>query len=97
MTCASSNVSSGADSSAAVTVFEFTPDRGTIAIDVVEAVSSAADTDPRTLEPRLHDAIDPDALTRCIRSGGTGTRVSFELGAYRVTVESAGRIVVEEA
>jgi len=78
-------------------VFECAPDADSIVIDVVEAVATVAGVDPREFQPRLHDVVDPDALARIVASGGAGTRVSFDLDCYRVTVDGAGKIVVEEA
>lgn len=76
--------------------FQFSPERDTVVVDVVEAVSAVASVDALEFEPRLHEAIDPDALTRCVHSGGSSVSVSFTLGDYDVTVHSAGEIVVEE-
>lgn len=75
-------------------VFQFAPERETLVVDVIEAVSAVADTDARDFKPRLYDVIDPDALVRCIQSGGAGTSVAFELDQYQVTVHSEGEIVV---
>ncbi|MGQ4556075.1 HalOD1 output domain-containing protein [Halobellus sp. GM3] len=77
--------------------FQFSPERETVVVDVVEAVAAVASVEPMQFEPRLHEAIDPDALTRCIHSGGPDVSVSFTLGAYDVTVRGGGEIVIEES
>lgn len=76
------------------TTFQFDPDRETVVVDVVEAVSSVAGMDALEFEPRLHDVIDPDALERCIHSGGEDVSVSFGMGEYDVTVRGCGEIEV---
>ncbi len=47
-------------------------------------------------EPRLYDVVDPDALSQCIQSGGDDVSVSFQMGAYDVTVRGCGEIEVAE-
>ncbi|RLM54032.1 hypothetical protein DVK02_11435 [Halobellus sp. Atlit-31R] len=75
----------------------FDPERGTVVVDVVEAVASYADVEATEFEPRLQESIDPDALTRCIQSGGADVCVAFELGRYDVTVRGSGEIEVTGA
>jgi hypothetical protein len=75
--------------------FQFSPERDTIVVDVIEAVAAVASIEPRQFEPRLYEAIDPDALTKCVRSGGSAVRVSFRLGEYDVTVRGSGEILVD--
>jgi hypothetical protein len=84
-------------SSTTAHTFEFSPERDTVVVDVVEAVSSVASVEATQYEPRLYEAIDPDALTKCIQSGGAAVSVSFRLGTYDVTVRGSGEILVEPA
>lgn len=77
------------------TRFSYTPREENVPVDVVEAVASVADVDPVDFEPRLNEAVDPDALARCVTSGES-VRVSFELGHYDVTITGGGTIVVAE-
>ncbi|WP_197052374.1 HalOD1 output domain-containing protein [Halobellus rufus] len=77
--------------------FQFEPERETVVVDIVEAVSAVAGVDPLHFEPRLHDVVDADALVECIQSGGDDVSVSFEMGAYDVTVRGCGEIEVVES
>jgi len=80
-------------------VTEFSPERETLVVDIVEAVAHACETDERNLPP-LHDSIDTDALTRIVRpvpsrSAGVGhAAVVFEYNGLLVTVTRSGTIVV---
>jgi hypothetical protein len=82
-------------SSTNIRTFDFAPERGTIVVDVIEAVASVASTEAMRFEPRLYEAIDPDALAKCVQSGSPSVSVSFTLGEYDVTVRGAGEILVE--
>jgi hypothetical protein len=88
-------ISDSAAASSGMT-FDFDPGRQTIVVDVVEAVSAIAGVEAQQFEPRLYEAIDPDALTRLIQSGGDGVSVSFELGEYQVTIRGRGEIEVAD-
>jgi len=90
------NVSESASPATAHT-FQFSPERDTLVVDVIEAVAAVASIEATQFEPRLYEAIDPDALTKCIQSGGSTVRVSFRLGEYDVTVRGSGEILVEPA
>lgn len=68
-----------------------------IGVAIVEAVSSVSGVEPCEMDTRLYDVIDPDALSRTIRSGGPDIQVSFRFGAYHVSVFSGGEIEVSEA
>lgn len=66
---------------------------------VVEAVAEVRGVDPVGLEPRLYQAVDPDALNRLFarRADGTpreGGRVEFVLAACQVCVEADGSVDV---
>ena len=64
-----------------------------VSVSVIEKVSDAEGRDPTSL-PLLRDAIDPEALDRLCRTGGTHT-VSFEYSDSRVTVTGDGSVTVE--
>jgi len=66
-----------------------------VAVNVVEAVASAAGTDPLSMEPQLYDVIDADALERLIRDGSL-TRVTFEYDGHEVIVEGDGSVSVDD-
>lgn len=66
---------------------------------VIGAVADANGVDAIDLEPRLDDAVDPDALERLFRYGASGEprsagRVSFRMAGCDVVVRSAGRVTV---
>ena len=52
---------------------------------VVEAVKEQGAVESTTAGEVLNDAIDPDALRRCLESGGPETRVFFEFCGHSVT------------
>lgn len=52
---------------------------------VVEAVEEQGAVESTTAGEVLNDAIDPDALRRCLESGGPETRVFFEFCGHSVT------------
>lgn len=58
------------------------------------AVASAAGVDPVDLEPRLFQAIDPDALEALLAEARPGTRITFELGEYEVAVTARREVYV---
>ena len=72
---------------------------------VIEAVANAEGVSPTELQPPeyepLHAAVDPEALDSLFdrkadgapRAGGT---VSFHYCGYRVTVDEAGSVTLEE-
>jgi hypothetical protein len=64
-----------------------------VSVAVVEKVSAAEGRDPTSL-PLLRDAIDPEALDRLCRRGGSAT-VSFEYSDSRVTISGGESITVE--
>jgi len=71
-----------------------------LSTSVVQAVATALGTDPLSLDERLYDVLDPDALDRLFGNDdeATGPRtLSFELAGCSVTVHGDGRIVVRPA
>lgn len=76
----------------------FTYDGGDegLSVAVLEAVASAADTDPIALEPRLYDVIDPESLEGCFETADDELVITFTFGEYKVTVVGNGRIFVSE-
>lgn len=69
-----------------------------IGVSVARAVAAVCDVDPLSLEPRLYDVIDPDALETLLASKPTDSdvRISFAFGACAVTVTQGGEILVGE-
>lgn len=68
---------------------------------VIEVIAEVEGTDPRDVD-RLSDGIDPEALDALFAPIPTATarhagRVSFVLGAHRVTVRGTGDIEVSPA
>ncbi|MFC7071073.1 HalOD1 output domain-containing protein [Halobaculum lipolyticum] len=64
---------------------------------VVERVAAAEDRAPDELDPRLHDAVDPDALDRIVAGGTADTTVTFRFHGYVVTVAGDGTVEVAAA
>jgi len=75
------------------------PDSQSVGLAVVQAVASVADVDALSLQPRLYDVIDPDALERLMDSGTPDNmvEVSFELGHYIVTVANDKTLIVQSS
>lgn len=66
---------------------------------VVTAVAKFKDTEPKLLEPPLHEAIDPDALNSIFSDGdetGRKGKVSFVYSGCHVAVDDDGRVLVRE-
>ena len=61
---------------------------------VVMAVAEATDADPLTLDPRLCEVIDPDALERLFERDQTEVQVEFTMADCRVSVRADGSVVV---
>lgn len=55
-------------------------------VRVIAALADATDTDPRSLDPPLSTAIDPDALD-ALAASDADTTVAFEYADHRVVVE----------
>ncbi|MFC6837769.1 HalOD1 output domain-containing protein [Halomarina ordinaria] len=72
--------------------------RGSLACDVVRTVAAVRGVPPATLEHRLYDAVDADALERLFAARPDGSarrpgRASFVLAECRVVVEADGGVV----
>lgn len=67
-----------------------------IAVSVIRAIASVADIDPLSLQPRLYDVLDPDALEQLVETATTDSAVAvqFRLAAYDVTVRRDGTIEI---
>lgn len=67
-----------------------------VGLAIIQAVAAVADVDALSLEPRLYDVIDPDALERVLSDSKPGSvvQVSFEFGQYLVTVTSDHKLTV---
>jgi hypothetical protein len=61
---------------------------------VVMAVAEATDANPLTLDPKLSEIIDPDALNRLFSGREVNGEVAFTMGECRVRVQADGRVVV---
>jgi len=63
---------------------------------VVQAVASVAGVDALSLQPRLYDVIDPDALETLLADGSAErpVQISFEFGQYQVTVTNTNELFV---
>lgn len=66
---------------------------------VVESVAEANGADPCSLDDRLYDHVDPDALDRlldtgCQEQGAVDVHVSFRMAGCEVTVDNTGTVVV---
>lgn len=79
--------------------FEYDPtDSHSISVSIIRAVASVSGSDPLSLEPRLYDVIDPDALERLLTADATSSevRITFLFGNHEVTVTAAGEIIVRD-
>lgn len=75
---------------------------GNVSVQIVQTIARQEGVSPENLEPRLHDAIDPEALDQLFRtdtdSDGAGIdRVQFDYAGYSVVVESPATIRVSES
>lgn len=62
-------------------------------------MASFKDSDPRSLEPSLNSAIDPDsldALFTASRGRSPSGSVTFSYSGCRVTVDDSGDVLVRE-
>lgn len=75
------------------------PDTQTICLRILEAVATREAVDVADLEPRLYDAVEPDALHRLLAGtpadGHAPISVTFEYAGHDVTVASDGSLAVE--
>lgn len=78
--------------------FEHDPQDQPITVSIIRAVATVSAVDPLSLEPRLYDVVEPDALETLLAADPTSDdlRVSFPFGSYTVTVTGAGEILVRE-
>lgn len=60
------------------------------------AVASASGVDPIDLQPKLFEAVDPDALEALLTGADPRTRVSFELGDREVVITGRREVYVIE-
>ncbi|WP_436930004.1 HalOD1 output domain-containing protein [Halosimplex halobium] len=68
-----------------------------LSTDIVDAVASARNSDPRELDFVLADHVDPDALEQLAEHPGGTWTFTFELPGHSVTVTSDGTILVDGA
>lgn len=81
--------------------YRFSYDRKTsqsLSVSIIRAVATVAGVDPLSLQPRLYDVVDPDALETLVTSNTahSNVQVTFEFGAYRITVTQNGEIIVQD-
>lgn len=78
--------------------FRYDPQEESLSVSITRAVAAASELDPLSLEPRLYDVVDPDALEALVASDPTDSdvRVSFPFGRHLVTVTGAGEITVRD-
>ncbi|ATW89589.1 hypothetical protein halTADL_2884 [Halohasta litchfieldiae] len=75
----------------------FTPSADqSIDVSIIRAVASVSGVDPLSLEPRLYDVVDPDALKRLLNSASSEMRITFLFGVYEVSVTGDGHIFVRD-
>ena len=84
----------------APTAYDPEPDES-VSTTVIRALADTREECPAEMTPRLYEVLDPDALDRLFESGGGGTdgsgpRVSFSFGDYRVVVDGSRRVFVSE-
>ena len=79
-----------------VETFRFDPIDENLVVDIAEAVASVANEDVLEFTPRVNDAIDADALTRCLRSADETLRITFSLGGYRLIATGYGRLYITQ-
>jgi len=73
-------------------------DPQSIGVAIARAVASVSGVDPLSLEPRLYDVIDPDAVETLLSSEKTtsNVRITFSFGRYTVTITRSGEIIVQD-
>lgn len=67
-----------------------------IGVSIIHAVASVSGVDPLSLQPRLYDVVDPDALERLLSSASSEVQITFRFGIYEVTVTGDGSIFVRD-
>lgn len=80
--------------------YQFThdPQEQSIVVSIIRAVAFVSEVDPLSVQPRLNDVVDPDALETLLGGESTGSdiRISFPFGSCAVTVTSGGTIIVRD-
>ncbi|MFC3959248.1 HalOD1 output domain-containing protein [Halovivax cerinus] len=70
-----------------------------VSLEVVRTIAEREEIDPATLDPPLHDAVDPDALDAVFEStpgaDRTDGQIRFEYAGYAVTVFADHSVSVE--
>ena len=68
-----------------------------VGLAIIRALASVTDVDALSLEPRLYDVIDADALERLLGETKTGSAltVSFEFGQHLVTITNDDELIVQ--
>lgn len=66
---------------------------------VVTRVADRKGVDPSALEPRLFEAVDPEALTTLVEGASADSPLSLEFAyaGYRVTVEAGKDVSIDVA
>lgn len=66
-----------------------------ISTRLLDALASAADTDPLALNVPLYDVVDVEALARLVGSDGLDA-VTFEYDGHEVVVRGDGSVTVDD-
>lgn len=78
------------------TTYQLSPDEPT-SIGVIKCIAEANGVDPCSLDDRLYDHVDPEALDSLFCTDGRGAidvTVSFRMAGCRVTVDDTGTVSV---
>jgi hypothetical protein len=69
-----------------------------VGVSIIRAVAAVSDVDPLSLQPRLYDVVDPDALKALLtaETASSSVEITFGFGSYEVTVRKDGEIIVRE-
>jgi len=69
-----------------------------VGVSIIRAVAAVSDVDPLSLQPRLYDVVDPDALEALLtaETASGSVQITFRFGSYEVTVRRGGEILVRE-
>jgi len=68
----------------------------TVAVEIVSTVAEYEGVEPTSLDSRLYEAVDPDALAALVDSDpSTQLTLSFNYAGYRVTVIADEDVVVD--
>lgn len=72
------------------------PEDQSVGISIIRAVASVSEVDPLSLQPRLYDVVDPDALEKLFNSAPGDLQITFLFGTYKVTVTGQRDIFVRD-